>query len=273
MSYAPIYVGDVKVDQLTFGSVDNSGGKTKVEIYRDNTSVAKNNRLNKMHLCRDACVPMECRYPLDSVRDDGNPLRRGLMVKVTDEATRDALRAIDRRVVMKAVESSKEWFKKQLSEEQVLARYKPILQKAKEEDDFECVKLAIKCPGSEYPTSLHLRDANGKYRKNAASINDLTYGSSVVPIVSASYGIWFMGGGSSFGVKLQAEEMIVTPGDAASDSLDHFPSSRPLEMAEDTKDVSSTNDQSTTSFLEAAQFNVELMERDASRHTGEGDAA
>ena len=53
----------------------------------------------------------------------------------------------------------------------------------------------------------------------------------------------------------QAEEMIVTPGEGADDSLDHFPSSRPLKMiktehpsAPETPDVTLEGDAASAKF-------------------------
>lgn len=223
------FIGAMDLTKLTFGPFENLNGKTKVELYRDPSSTLKSNRLNRFALCADAIHPMSVRFPLDSVRDDStNPYRRNQVVVVSDPETRAALHSIDETIVKKAIEMSKEWFKgKQLSEDQVRMLYKPLLYKAKEEDEFESVKMKIKCPGVDYPTGLHVRELDGFYRKNGGKLEHLTYGAMVAPIVSASYGIWFMGG-HSFGLSLQAEDVIITPGEACSDGLSQFPSSTPL---------------------------------------------
>lgn len=220
--------------KLVFGAVDTSGGKTKVEVYKDSTSTARSNRLNRLNLCADAKQPMETKFRLDSVRDDGNPDRRGLMIKVTDPRTVKALEELDETIVAKAVECSKEWFGKPgkpgppLSEEVVRSRYKPLLF-TYGDDAYKCCKIKVKT-GGDYPTTLHLND-NGMHRKYGGRVEHLTQGACVVPIVSASYGIWFLGGGGGFGLSMQAEEIIVTPGNAENDDLSHFASSVPLAMA------------------------------------------
>ena len=61
-------------------------------------------------------------------------------------------------------------------------------------------------------------------------VEHLTQDTEVVPIVSMSYGIWFITGGK-FGLTMQAEEMLVTPTGGAADDMSHFASSVPLEMA------------------------------------------
>ena len=236
-------------EQHHLGPCETKDGKTKVEVYQDSTSTQRSNRLNKVALCRDAMVPMDTRFKLDTPRDDAkDQFRRGLGITVSDEMTLKAIRALDDTIVQAAVKNSKDWFKgKVLSEEQVRARYKPILGRLTESDTTEGIKVKVKCPkisgppelyvSSSIPTTILLRDEAGKHRKLDLNVEDpvvyLTRGAKVVPIVSASYGIWFMGGGSQFGLSLQAEEMIVVPGETAGDHLlSHFASSAPLEMSE-----------------------------------------
>ena len=52
-----------------------------------------------------------------------------------------------------------------------------------------------------------------------------------MPIVSA-YALYFLGGGTQFGLSFQAEKMIITPG-AARDVLDDFVTSKPLKVTDD----------------------------------------
>lgn len=228
------YIAELNMSNVFFGPCETKDGKTKVEVYRDASSTNRTNRLNKVALCKDAMDPMSTRFPIDSVREDSaNPYRRGLCITVTDPATIQALRSLDDTIVRAAVENSKEWFKKKepLSEEAVRLRYKPILGPLREGDDTEGIKVKVKCPGCDYPTSLHYRDADGRHHKNGGRIEQLTWGSKVVPIVSASYGLWFMGGGTQFGLSLQAEDMIIIPGESPGDTLAQFATSSPLMMA------------------------------------------
>ena len=208
----------------------------KVAIYRDASSTTKANRLNRVALCRDALLPLPLRYPLDTVRDDGNMYRRGLGISVTEAETAAALHAIDEVIVAKAVEFSREWFNgKSLGEEAIRARYKPLVNRVKEEDPYEVLKIKVKCPGAEVATVLHTKLPDGSHSMKKGNIEDLTYGAYVAPIVSASYGLWFMAGGSTFGLSMQAEEMIVVPAPKDGDSLSHFPSSAPLLVEEEVK--------------------------------------
>lgn len=230
---AAVYIGDIDMSKITFGPREDTNGKTKVEVYM-NAEQTRQNKFNRIALYRDAIEPMTTRFALDTVREDKTNLyRRGLGITVSDERTITALRALDEAIVQAAVTNSKDWFKgKMLTEEQVRLRYKPVFGKLYEADETEGVKPKVKCPGTEWPTALHLRDEDGKHHKNGGRIEHLTRGALVVPIVSASYGIWFMGGGTQFGISFQAEEMIIVPGQTAADDLSQFNSSIPLKMAE-----------------------------------------
>lgn len=236
------YIGDMDMSKITFGPCETKDGKTKVEVYRDASSTARGNRINKMALCRDAVNPMTTRFPIDTPREDApNPYRRGLGITVSDPETLRALHALDDAIVKAAITNSKEWFKgKMFTEEQVRARYKPIVGPLRDGDESEGVKVKVKCPGCDYPTTLHHRDRDGRHYKNGGRVEHLTWGAMVVPIVSASYGLWFMGGGTQFGLSFQAESMIVIPGNTDDNTLDEFATSAPLIMA-DKKDTEVDN--------------------------------
>lgn len=265
----PPHISHLNMAELTFGSLDSKDGKSKVEVYRDGTSTQKNNRLNRFALCLDAMKPMSLRFPLDAVREgeQGNPYRRGLTLDVADPKTVEALRALDETIIKTAVKNSVQWFKgKQLSEEQIRFRYKPILYKVKDEDTSEVCKIKVKCPGTDWPTSLHVRTDDGKHRKKGGNIEQLGYGAHVVPIVSASYGIWFMGGASgNFGLTFQAEEMIIIPGESVQDNLSQFASATPLVM-EDDKEKDDTESQPSP---KRKHVDVELLDDGVTPATAE----
>lgn len=230
------HISEYDVNAIAFGPVEYAGknkDKVKVDVFRDGTSSAKSNRFNRFNLCRDASVPMVTKYALDTVREDSNnPDRRGLMIRVSDEVTRKTLEDIDEAVIKKAVECSKEWFGKSgkplaqpLSEAVVRDRYQPLIFFKDEGDDEKVVKIKVKT-GGDYPTTMHLNE-DGRFRKYGGKAEHLTQGACVVPVVSMSYGVWIIPGGK-FGVTMQAEEMMVTPGEGGGDDLSHFASSVPI---------------------------------------------
>lgn len=232
------HISEFDVNAITFGPVEYGGknkDKVKVDMFRDGTSSAKTNRFNRFNLCRDASEPMVTKYALDTVREDSNnPDRRGLMVRVSDPVTRKTLEDIDELVIKKAVECSKEWFGKAgkplaqpMTEAVIRDRYQPLIYYKDEGDEDMVVKIKVKT-GGDYPTTMHLNE-EGRFRKYGGKAEHLTQGACVVPVVSMSYGVWIIPGGK-FGVTMQAEEMMVTPGQSADDDLSHFASSKPIMM-------------------------------------------
>ena len=85
--------------------------------------------------------------------------------------------------------------------------FKGIVFKPKEEEEYFCMKFKVKCLG-QYPTKLHSLEQNGSVvRKGGSKLEFLRPPSEVAPILTV-LSIWFMSGGS-FGVSLQAEEIVV----------------------------------------------------------------
>lgn len=228
----PIYIGNVDMTKVSFGPREDANGKTKVDVYLS-ADQTKNNKFNRIAFCKDALEPLTTRFALDTVREDKtNLLRRGLGITISDEVTVKALQELDETLIRAAVTNSKDWFKgKILTEEQVRLRYKPVLAKLYETDETLGIKVKVKCPGSAVPTALHLRAEDGTHYRDGGRIDHLTRGAKVAPIMSASYGIWFMGGGTQFGISFQIEEMIIVPGVGMEDDLSQFASSVPLKMA------------------------------------------
>jgi hypothetical protein len=226
-----MYIADVDASKIHFAPATTGGsGQKQVLVYRDATSLTGANRV-EFQLCPDVDAPLECKFRLDTVKDGENPLRRGQKVKIYDATTLAALARIDEKIVATAIERSAEWFGKTLPADQVRARYKPIAEVAKDGDDHNTMKMTVKPPGAPVPTQLHLME-DGKVRRNGARIEHLELrGARVVPIVSA-YALYFLGGGTQFGLSFQAEKMIITPG-AARDVLDDFVTSKPLEVTDD----------------------------------------
>lgn len=228
------FVGTFDSCNLHFAPMSTtSDGRSSVELYKD-PSMSKFSRL-EFQLCEDAEAPMTTKYAIDN---DDNPNRRGLAVKVEDPRVVAALESLDAAICAKAVECSAQWFKKSLNADQIEARYKPILQK-RDGDDHFYMKIKVKTGTSKVPTVLHLRDPEtGLVHKRGGRVEHLANaGAQVVPIVSA-YSLWFMGGGSQFGISFQAERMIIAPG-APRNDLDKFLSSKQFKVAAATDEVPS----------------------------------
>jgi hypothetical protein len=101
------------------------------------------------------------------------------------------------------------------------------------------MKIIVKTGNSAVPTKLHLKEPDGRIRKNGATIDDLMLpGALIVPVVS-TYSVWFMG--SSFGISFQAESIVVVSPGQERDELADFVSSVPLKMIK-TGDEQSVDD-------------------------------
>ena len=221
------FVGEIDMSKVHFGPMINDGTKQKVEIHKDGSSTKPKNKLI-FNLCTDPREPLECRYKLDTVREDQDGSRRGLVVKIQDPECLKALQALDDAVIAHALKNCKELFKKNLSEDEIRLRYKPLVFKAKDEDEEFSVKFKVKCKG--YPTELHLLHDDNTIEEKAGTLEHLSEnGAYACPILSA-YGLWFMGG-NSFGITIQAEKMVVKPG-APRATLSEFCSKTPLEATQ-----------------------------------------
>lgn len=237
------YIGDLDVSQLTFMPMTTENGRSRV-VIEDN---ARYRKQFSYQLCPTVQAPMTAKYSLDRVQEDGNPDRRGLTLRVTDAQTIASLKALDDAIVEEAIKRSKEWFKgKELNRDAVLARYKPILN---EMEDHHTMKIKVKVGESKVKTALHLQEGD-TFRKYGATPEQLKAGSDIVPVVSG-YALWFMGGGSSFGLSLQAEAIIVSPAEDR-DELDEFISTVPLKVQKVQKE-----DDDLPDFLRADE-NVEV---------------
>ena len=176
----------------------------------------------EFNLCpqyRTAMFPVK--FDLDT-QGDGGGVRRGLAISLNDDDVARKMEEFDELVVRTAVEQWKTWFPKgaKLSELEVRARYKPLAAR-RGDDPFPTFKFKVKCPGSEVPTKMHLLEGDNAPVENAATIDHLVRQAQVAPILSI-FGLWFMSGGSTFGVSVQAEQLIVRPTTLTSSPLDQF---------------------------------------------------
>ena len=228
-----VFVGDCDFTKVHFDPPVMKDQKQSVQIFMDSPHKTK----IKFNVCSDMDDPVDAPFPLDTVREDGgNPNRRGMLVRIKDPRAIESLQKLDEAIIEAAVKNSKEWFKKVLTKEMVEMRYKPILNKNEETGDCS-MKFKVKVGESAWPTTMHLRGADGVVRKHAVRLEDLlSKNKKLVPIVSA-YSVWFMR--SDFGLSFQAENMIVTPGDEE-DELSMFASKNPPKVAKTEPPVEDT---------------------------------
>lgn len=227
------FVGDLDLSKIHFQPLTSKEGRKQVELFLDASSTQNSNRI-KFQMCPDQTQPLFTRYGLDQVRDDGDPTRRGLTIMVRHKRTIASLLAMENAIVAAAVAKSKDWFKKELTEEQVRLRFKSILSPHPEDEETFLMKIKVKCKGSKVPTKI-LRKVSDRQVRHSDEEDLAARGAQVVPLLS-TYSLWFMAGDAQFGVSFQAEEIMVTPGDAPSE-VSNFTLSEHMEVVKTEEDT------------------------------------
>ena len=216
-----IFLKDISFDSIHFGKLENADKEKKkkqfrVPVYKNASSEEPRNQFNLVKF--DPKFYMEAPYGLDEVQEGEKGDRRGMVLKVEDEDTVEALRALDRLVLKTAVERSEEWFKSAapLSYEVVKDRYKPLLKEPTERYNFYSIKVKVKC-GGQVPTKMYSQERMYTKKTVEGSTDDITRGAHIVPMVSWAYGVYFAG--ASFGLSVQVEQMLIVPAAAKVQSV------------------------------------------------------
>lgn len=207
---------------------DPRTNKKTVRIFRDDSSVNASNQI-KIQMCADETRPLVTKYGLDRVMGDGDPTRRGQAVIIDDPATIDSLVKFDERMVQLALEKSKEWFGKQLTEDQVRDRYRGVMARESEEADW-VMKFKVKCAGAAVPTNLSRFAGEDQVVKCGPEVLE-NRGAKIVPLLSA-YSVYFLGT-DKFGVTWQAEDILVVEGGAERDGMSKFTLRNKYKVIED----------------------------------------
>lgn len=214
------YVTDLDFSSIVFSKIQVEKDSKKVELSRQEGG--------KIQFVLGS-APLRARYAIDKPQND--PTRRGQSIIIEDPDVIAALDSFDEAVMKHAVANCDEWFKNlpakdvvsdEVREQIVRSRYSKLLQ-TKGED--RVLKFKIKV-GGQVPTEMYERRADGTVNpdeEGAVTVADLEKsGCLFEPMLVCRYGIWFMGGGDSYGVSLEAEKVIVTKGKDR-DPLGSFP--------------------------------------------------
>ena len=117
------------------------------------------------------------------------------------------LTKLDERNVKVAHAKSEEWFKKQLTVEQIKNMYVPLVKQPYKEDSKPLVRVKVKC--AEYATNIFSVKTDATplvYTKS--NHEELTKGAKCL-IMCETVGLWFMS--RQFGMSLTATDIIVWP--------------------------------------------------------------
>ena len=202
-----MYVSSLNVNNIHFHEISfGTKGQKMVDLAFDPNSKAWSQRII-VQLCKDETEALFARYGLSKPRDEQDSNKRNIELKLENNDVIQKLKAIDDRVVNYAVKESKSLFRKDLSEEQVRAKYKGLL-KCKEDGSYHFVNIKVKCNADEKPTPIKVLKEGGN-TLSTGDFTDLTAGCKVVP-VARILTVWFMS--DTFGLSLQADKLMVIPG-------------------------------------------------------------
>ena len=218
------YIGDMDFTHLHFSQLIVENQRKRVDIF---INPETNRRGFQFQLCKDEDSPVTTRYNLDTPPEGGDPTRRGLSVIVDDPVARAKLREIDAAVLNMAAANSKEWFKRELTIDQLKLNYKFTVPE--DEEAQPLMKFKVKGAGSKVPTKMLRRISDAQV--TSTTEKDLEdQGAQIVPIVS-TIGLWFMAGGM-FGITFQAEDiLVINPGKAAT-PVSNFSLKRTLDVVQ-----------------------------------------
>lgn len=212
------YIASQDFSGLHFCPVQVERNRKSVEMYMSSKSTSWSNRVS-FQLVENEDSPAIAKYNLSPANEDQDPTRINFTVCLDSRNHKQAIEtllAIDAKVKSEAVARSKEWWKKELTEEAIAFKYKPLVTYDSDNDNY-CVRFKVVVPhptpepGRKYgkPTEVYVLsdDGTAKLTKNAASV--LTSESEITPSLSTG-GVWFMGE-NQFGVSLKADIILCKP--------------------------------------------------------------
>ena len=216
------YIGDVDFTSTYFAPVVTEKNRKSVATYFNSKNTTWSNRL-AFQLCEDEDSPLLATWHL-SPPEDGDPTRLNMQLllnSTTHKAVIDKLHELDNLVKAEALKKCKEWWKKDLTQDAIQARHKPMIEWDAER---ECYKTKCKVivphpnpePGKKYskPTDIFRITPDDKsdeavnYKMYKSDHTIVGQDAKITPIVS-TVGVWFMG--DSFGMSLKAEHVLCEP--------------------------------------------------------------
>jgi hypothetical protein len=233
---------DVHFHAVTF----NAKGQKNVDMSYDKTSTSWANKV-VLQLSTDT-EPIISKWPLSQPREGEDGKRRSWELNIKDKETLSVLEKLDKCVLDKACEKSREWFKKDLKREQVEARFKQIVKEPTNEGDYPTIMIKVKCPPNENPTKI-MKILEDGVTLEPGTIDDLTKDAEVIAVVRTN-GVWFMS--DSFGVSFQADKIMVKPVPKKTFE-DHFVLSKEFKMQDVSKVTENDKDEEEVMELEEGE--------------------
>lgn len=135
--------------------------------------------------------------------------RRTLELSIESPKLDEFLTNLDAKNVETATKNSQEWFKKELTEDQVKNMYVVLKREAMKADQKPTVRVKVKC-GDQYPTNIFIVQSSeeGTINYTKGTPEDLTKNCKCLVMVEST-GLWFMS--RQFGMSLVATDILVWP--------------------------------------------------------------
>ena len=160
---------------------------------------------------------LRCAFGLDE--SDKEPGKKYVKLELTED-THEFIEKLESTLVQSAEANSVAWFKKTHSSAVLESRLTSNI-KPQKDDRPDCVKLKVEEHGKT-PTVVLVSTWKGHKlvpkEPVQGTLDDLTQGAMIVPIVKVQGGVWFMNEGKSFGMSLGASVLWVIKAEGAPSS-------------------------------------------------------
>lgn len=164
-------------------------------------------------LCQDQNSPCFSQFGLSTPMPGASDARRNLQLQVPSEAILGFLQALDYNNMSVISANSEQWFKKQMTIEEVEAIYNKMVR-YKDDSSSPNVVIKIKCSDPKRPTNVYVvtERRGDEILYEPATFECLTPGCRVVPVVEAQ-GLYYVTTGRMMqcGMSLIATDVLVFP--------------------------------------------------------------
>ena len=188
--------------------------KGGMSVYIDNSVTDK--RRPRIQCVTDNELPLKAPFGASCFEQNSASTRLNLELTIENPALLDFLQALDRHIPTVARRNCSAWFKKELSEAEILSMYRPVVN-AKENSNFPpMMRSKINVASGRNQVRVHKAlDTGSGMSHTKGTIDDITNDASYWPIIEIS-GMWFMS--RQFGVSIVCTELLVFPS-----VKNHFP--------------------------------------------------
>jgi hypothetical protein len=157
-------------------------------------------------------TPLRCPFGIDSYENKQGAVEKSIKLELTDE-TRAFVKGVEGATIDAAVANSAEWFGKAYPKEQLEENFNSCI-KGQDGGRPDCIKLKVKESGAGKTDVVRVVWKGEKVTAPvAATLEDVTGKSMVVPVVRIQGGVYFMGnGGKTFGTSMVADGLLIVEG-------------------------------------------------------------